>query len=219
MATSSTLNLNQPVQGLWVKTSTKDTEPDAKARAQLQERKIARLQKMAKDLDGEIQKTREESYNLGFEDGLAAEKEKHEQALEAHARQVQDLAQRLETGVGQALELMEEPLLRMSFNIAEKILRAPLPDELRTQSIKTSLSTFLKEVLHATSVTVYVAPADMEIFQAPDVGEQLDYPTPEKLRFVADAKLVPGECSVETPEHVIDGRYDIQLAKLAKDLA
>ncbi len=218
MMVATVFKLGKPVDGFWDPGKAGDREAGPEDIIELKDREIARLNRQLKALEGEIQKTREQAYTLGFEDGLVAEREKHKQALETHARQIQDLSIRLESEVGQALKLMEEPLLRMSFNIAEKILRAPLPTDFREQALTAAVKAFLKEVLHADSIVVRVAPENFDLFRKEDVGEQLDYPTPERLRFVADSNLQPGECQVETPEHLIEGNYSSQLANLAREL-
>ncbi len=218
MMASTVFRLGKPVHGFWnpVKAGAPHVEPEDII--VLKDRKIARLNRQLKEFEGEIQKTREQAYTQGFEDGLVAEREKHRQALETNARQIQDLSTRLESEVGQALKLIEEPLLRMSFNIAEKILRAPLPTDFREQALIAAVKAFLKEVLHADSIVVRVARENFDLFRKEEVEEQLDYPTPERLRFVVDDNLQPGECQVETPEHLIEGNYSSQLANLAREL-
>ena len=218
MMAATVIKLGKPVYGFWDPGMAGEGEPEPEDKIKMKDREIARLIRQLETLEGEIQKTREQAYTQGFEDGLVAEREKHKQALEANARQIQDLSTRLESEVGQALKLMEEPLLRMSFNIAEKILRAPLPADFREQALTAAVKAFLKEVLHADSIVIRVARENFDLFQKEDIGEQLDYPTPERLRFVADSNLKPGECQVETPEHLIEGSYSTQLANLAREL-
>ena len=218
MMASTVIKLGKPVYGFWDPGMAGEGEPEPEDKIKMKDREVAQLNRKMEALEGEIQKTREQAYTQGFEDGLVAEREKHKQALEANARQIQDLSTRLESEVGQALKLMEEPLLRMSFNIAEKILRAPLPEDFREQSLTAAVKAFLKEVLHADSIVVRVAQENFDLFQKEDIGEQLDYPTPERLRFVADSNLQPGECLVGTPEHLIEGSYSTQLANLAREL-
>ena len=174
------------------------------------------LHSQIEHLEGELQSAREQSYNLGFKDGVSAEREKHIQALEAHAQQFRELAERLEQEFDQALTTLEEPLLRMSFRISEKILNAPLPDELRDESLTATILSFLREVLHEGSVVIHVAPASLALLQSDAVSEKFKQSFPGKLRFVADDNLRPGECQVETQEHIIDGSYANQL-KILED--
>ncbi|MEE9464324.1 MAG: FliH/SctL family protein [Candidatus Neomarinimicrobiota bacterium] len=218
MMEDTVIRLSKAVHGFWSPRKVQGEDIKPEDILDMKNREITQLNRKIKNLEGEIQKTREQSYTLGFDDGLNAEREKHREALEAHARQLQDLSANLETEVGQTLKLMEEPLLRMSFNIAEKILRGPLPAEYREKALTSTIIAFLHEVLHAGSVVVRVARENFEMFQKEDIGEQLDYPTPERLRFVIDENLQPGECQVETPEHLIEGNYSTQLANLAQEL-
>lgn len=176
------------------------------------------LQSRVDHLEKELQEAREQSYNLGFQDGLAAEREQHRQKLEAHARQFRELAERLEKEFDQALTRMEEPLLRMSFHISEKILTAPLPEAFRNEALVGTIQSFLKEVLHEGSVVIHVSPENLSLVQSEEMSEKLKQSFPGRIRFVADDSLDPGECLVETPEHIIDGRYQNQLTILESKL-
>lgn len=169
-------------------------------------------------LEEELQKAREESFNLGFQDGLRAEQEQQKQKLEAYAQQFSDLAIRLEAEFGQVLSDMEEPLLRMSFEIAEKVLRLTIPDKLKSKGLLATLQEFFKEVLHAQSVVIRVSPENFEWVQSPKVTESLEQSFPGSLKFVSDPLLAAGECIVETAEHVIDGTFKHQLENLERNL-
>lgn len=193
---------------------------------ELRERKVTEqeanqllmLQSRVEHLERELQEAREQSYNLGFQDGLAAEREQHSKELEAHSHQFRELAERLEREFDQALTNMEEPLLRMSFHISEKILTAPLPETIRRGALVGTIQSFLKEVLHEGSVVIHVSPENLAFVQSEEMSEKLRQSFPGRIRFVADDSLAAGECLVETPEHIIDGRYSNQLAILESEL-
>ena len=186
-------------------------ESQETASATVEYDQIDMLHSQIEQLEGELHTARDQAYNLGFKDGVAAEREKHNQALETHAQQFRELAQRLEQEFDQALTTLEEPLLRMSFRISEKILNAPLPDELRDESLTATIQSFLREVLHEGSVVIHVAADSLALLQSDAVHEKFKQTFPGKLRFVADDNLRPGECQVETREHIIDGSYANQL--------
>ena len=176
------------------------------------------LQSRVEHLERELQEAREQSYNLGFQDGLSGEREKHGKELKAHAQQFRELAERLEKEFDQALTNMEEPLLRMSFHISEKILTVPLPESIRHGALAGTIQSFLKEVLHEGSVVIHVSPEDLAFVQSEEMSEKLRQSFPGRIRFVADESLTAGECLVETPEHIIDGRYRTRLAILESKL-
>ena len=169
-------------------------------------------------LEVELQSAREESFNQGFQDGLAAEREQHKQKIEAYAQQFSDLSGRLQAEFSEVLKSMEEPLLRMSFDIAEKILKITIPEDLKTEGLMETLHSFLKEVLHAESVVIRVSPENFELVQSEETKKSLEQSFPGAMKFVSDSLLGPGECLVETQEHVIDGTYDHQLENLERNL-
>ena len=225
MSTTSVIKLRRPVSGfvgLGEHYKAERKEAVAKRRRNEVTEQVANrllmLQSRVDHLEQELQEAREQSYNLGFQDGLAAEREQHKQKLEAHARQFRELAERLEKEFDQALTRMEEPLLRMSFHISEKILTVPLPESIRHGALAGTIQSFLKEVLHEGSVVIHVSPEDLAFVQSEEMSEKLRQSFPGRIRFVADEGLTAGECLVETPEHIIDGRYRTRLAILESKL-
>ena len=196
-----------------------DAEAAAGLTAELEIAESEVLQDQIKQLEEDLQQAREQSYNVGFRDGLAAEQEKHSQQLEVHGFQFQELGQRLEKEFSEQLAQLEEPITRMSFQIAEKILTSSLPDTVREGALLGTIRTFLKEVLHAGDVVIHVSPENLVLVQTKKVTKGLAETFPGKIRFVADDSLVPGECLVETPEHLIDGRYRHQLDLLESGLS
>ncbi|UCD36924.1 MAG: hypothetical protein JSW54_08780 [Fidelibacterota bacterium] len=225
MSIASIIKLKHPLSGLsWAGEQVEIPEkvlPAAHPKEEFQEEEnegLLMLQSRVDQLERELQEAREQSYNLGFQDGLAAEKEQHKQKLEAHAQQFNTLAERLEEEFDQVLVRMEEPLLRMSFHISEKILTMPLPDSVRNEALTGTILSFLREVLHEGGVVIHVSPANLGLIQSEEVAGKLKQSYPGRIRFVADDSLGPGECLVETPEHIIDGRYENQLAILESKL-
>lgn len=179
---------------------------------------ILRLQSQIEQLGMELQQAREQSYNMGFQDGLAAEAQRHRQELETHAAEFRELGENLEQEFTGILTKQEQSLTSMSFHIAEKILTRALPDEVRNEALVNTVQSFLKDVLHADHVVIHVSPEQLHLVQSEEVTQELAESFPGRIQFVADRSLVPGECMVETPEHLIDGRYEAQLATLEEQL-
>ena len=172
------------------------------------------LQSRIEQLEKELQAAREDAYNLGFQDGMAAEQKRHQEELTEHASRINDLAENLEREFSQLLDKLEGPLLNMSFQIAERILTIPLPDDVRQDALVGTIRSFLGEVLHEGSVVIHVSSDNLALIQSKEASQELEQSFPGKIRFVANSNLGPGECMVETPEHIIDGRYKTQLAIL-----
>lgn len=192
--------------------------PEPEDQLIIQERQVNALNRRIQELEEEIPKTREESYQLGFQDGLATERDQHNQNLEAHRQRLQNLAVDLGNKVDQTLVLLEEPLLDMSFNIARKLIGVDLDEETLGRNIVENVKTCVQQVLHADSVEVRLAPEDVALFQADDLGDLLEHPDVSILRFIPDQSLKRGECVIQTPDHLIDGRYEHQLEQLQEQL-
>lgn len=176
---------------------------------------IGDLEDKIKALSDEILLEREKSYNLGFQDGLIAEQKKHEEQLDAHAVRLRDLAGKLEEQFTMAMHQLEEPLLRMSFNISEKIIGIALTDEVKTGALVMKIKEYLDEVIHESSIVVRLNPMDLPLFKEGEMAADVKSAFPGRLKYVADHDLQRGEVMLETPEHVIDGRFQTQLEVLA----
>ncbi len=176
------------------------------------------LEGKIKALGDEILLEREKSYNLGFQDGLVAEQKKHEEQLEAHAVRLRELAGKLEEQFTKAMDHLEEPLLRMSFNISEKIIGIALPDDVKTSALVVKIREYLDEVIHESSVVIHLNPTDLPLFTEGEMAADVESAFPGRLKYVADHDLAKGEIILETPEHVIDGRYQTQLDVLASKI-
>ena len=217
---TGTIKLNRAIAGFHLPGDLGETGPadggDQLAREQ--EQKTNTLHARIEQLEIELQSAREESFDAGFQDGLEAEREKHKQNIEAYAQQFGDLGVRLEGEFSQALSILEEPLLRISFEIAEKILRKAIPEKLKKEGLIKTLSEFLSEVLHAERVVIKVSPDNLKWIHSKKVTEELENSFPGNMKFVSDPALGEGECLVETPEHVIDGGYRQQLENLEINL-
>ncbi len=68
------------------------------------------------------------------------------------------------------------------------------------------------------NVAVRLAPDDVALFQTDDLGDQLEHPNVSVLRFIPDPNLKRGECVIQTPDHLIDERYEHQLEQLREQL-
>lgn len=217
---TATIKLIRPITGFHLPGDLDETDPASLAHrlAKDRERETDTLQARIEQLELELQSAREESFNAGFQDGLEAEREKHKQNVETYAQQFGDLAVRLEGEFSQALSILEEPLLRISFDIAEKILRTAIPEKLKKEGLIKTLSEFLSEVLHAERVVIKVSPGNFKWIHSKKVIEELENSFPGNMKFVSDSALGEGECLVETPEHVIDGGYRQQLENLEINL-
>ena len=212
----ATLKLAKPVAGFRLPGDSADIEPEELLDqiSRQRERQFSSLQVRIEQLEMELQSAREESFNVGFQDGLEAEREKHKTRIEAYAQQFGVLAIRLDEEFSQALSDMEEPLLRMSFDLAEKILHKSIPEKLKKEGLTVTLKEFLSEVLHSDSVVIKVSPENLKWIQSKKVTEELGNSFPGDMKFVSDPGLSEGECLVETPKHVIDGSYRHQLDNL-----
>ena len=180
---------------------------------------IELLKIRTEELEAELQETRETAYKSGFDDGLAAASQQHQEALDSNARDFQSLAAKLRAEFDDLLTRLEEPLMRLAFRVAEKILSAPLPETFKQDSLVSRIQAFLKEVLQEGSVIIHVSPEQLTQLQSKEVAAKVQQTFPGALNYVADGNLRPGECLIETPQHIIEGRYEEQLDILAGNLS
>lgn len=132
-----------------------------------------------------------------------------------------------EAGLGEATELIaaatverekllkeaEPEVVRMVFQIAEKILGEAIDKGAVTDVVRRAMSEAVGE-----RVTVRVHPEDLDRIRAiePELKERLQ--TVKSLSVIADETIEQGGCAVDTEVGTIDAQLSTQLAAIKKSL-
>lgn len=160
----------------------------------------------------ETARAREEGWQAGYAQARA----ETGQQVEA-CREALDLVRSaLHTAWTTALHQMEPMVAHLAFALAEAILEAPLPANLRTLSTQ-QLTTTIEQLALAPPVQVRLHPVDLLRLQEATVIEPLMAAFPD-LQWESNADLKPGEWVVQTPTALVRRLHLELLAYLRQHL-
>lgn len=173
--------------------------------------RIRQLHSRIKILEMELQKAREESFRVGFEEGqkscfVESNKQVDAMRIELQAMEIKYL---------ETIEQIEAPLLELSKRMAKEVLVMDLQNRNDFDQILIErLRKMLYEVVDQHKVIIEVNPNHMKKMDETDISSQLDLPKNMEYNFVGNESLKPGEAKIRTEDYFIDGSYSGQISHL-----
>ncbi len=166
-------------------------------------------------LEEALQKAREESFALGYEEG----KKKGLLLAQEKIDQLSEELKTIEDRYHAALEKMEEPLLELAQKMAERILGQELQhlDDYKTV-VMNQLRQMLPEVIEQNRVIIKVNPEHLKDLTVAELSREFNLPDSMEVSLMADQRLKPGEVFIRTEDYFVDGTYQSQLNHLTKGL-
>jgi flagellar assembly protein FliH len=167
-----------------------------------------------------LREAKEEGFLSGYEDGLAAarkeaqhEEEKQRSAIQA---QFEDFLSQMTGQREQTNEQMEQNILVLSLEIAEKIVQIELKknDTVYTELIKEAV----QRLNSKERFVIRVNQQEYDRFFAEGSGWLERAVQCAPFRIVADAKITPGGCALESQSGVVRSSVDAQLKKISQAL-
>ena len=200
------------------------------------ERYLEQIRQQARGILTEAQQQAEqeraEAQKNGYQSGRQQGLEKAEEEIEQRSRQKaeQMVAERLgplQQSLDQGLELLERErteclarwegqLVHLSLAVAEKTIRAKLPEY--PETIVTIIQEMMQLVIGQTNLKLYLNDEDHR-----RLGESFDR-LQATLNRTAQAEILthpdlkPGDCLLETSQGSLDGRIETQLARISEEL-
>lgn len=173
------------------------------------------LSDKVKVLEEELQRTREESFQAGYQEG------RERGVLEAK-KQIDDfkiLIKSFEDQYSKALAKMETPLLTLSKKMAEKVVGIDLDSSAELDSILMErLKKLLYEMIDQVKLVVVVNPVHLEWLDSPGIDQELNVPKNMEISFVGDENLKPGECIINTEDYHLNETYAVKLDRIEQQL-
>ncbi len=184
-------------------------------RFQAKEDTIQSLKNRLHMLEEALQKAREESFTLGYEEG----KKKGLLLAQEKINRLSEELKSIEDRYNAALEKMEEPLLEVAQKMAERILGQELQHlkDYKTV-IMNQLRRMLPEVIEQNKVLIKVNPEHLKDLTVPELSREFNLPDNMDVNLMADQRLQPGEVFIRTEDYFVDGTYKSQLNNLTKGL-
>lgn len=168
-----------------------------------------------KMLEEELQRTREESFQAGYQEGK-------EQGINEAKKQINDLRSLVTSfkeEYASSISKLETPLLKLAKKMAEKVIGIDLDSTAELDSLLMErLKKLLYEVMDQGKVMIIVNPVHLEWLESPGIEKELNTPKTMEISFIGDQKLSPGECIINTEEFHIDETYASKLERLEQNL-
>lgn len=202
------------------------------------DRKSAELDRREQNLGRE---NSDEGWDQGYQDGLAAGREDgyaegkekaqaawqsdfekmREEKLrdwsEANLPTLRELVKGLSGARGALIEFWEKNILQVAAGIAHQTVARELP------KMKDLPNSLLREALEltigCTSVKVRMNPDDLERLRAPAEALLKEFSQITSAEMIADVRIKPGGCEVETSLGVIDQQLESRLKRIVEELS
>lgn len=177
--------------------------------------RIKQLNGRIKILEMELQKSREESFKVGFEEGQRSNFKEANKKVEAMHIEIQGM----EIKYLETIEQIEAPLLELSKRIAREVLNLELENrEDHDKILFERLRKMLYEVVDQNKVIIETNPEHLELLNKSNLAAELNLPSKMEMSFIANKDLQKGEARIQTEDFFIDGSFDEQIAQMHDQL-
>lgn len=170
-------------------------------------------------LENALQTSREESFQVGYEEGKEAGLFEMRHKLDDLAEESKALVSSLQNEYDKALIRMEAPLVKLSIRIAERILGSELmKEESMIEFLSGKVKDMLKDIKGQSRITIHVNPDRLAWVSDENITADLNISTGGAVNFVGDDHLLPGECLLETDQFIVDNTFRHQLEMLEQQM-
>ena len=168
-------------------------------------------------LEKALEQTRENAFQAGYEEGRNSSLNDMKSRIKELSSDFTQMVQGLDKQYKILFNLQEKTLLSLSLRIAEKILHEELSHKKEiTEYLAKMLKKILMEMMEQKKITVSLNPDWLKEFNRDEFMAHIDLPLHDKIQYIDDDKLRPGECLVESEDFFIDATLDHQF-KLMKN--
>lgn len=178
-------------------------------------RKIKRLEDQVRNLEKELQNSREDSFQAGYDEGKQRTLQEAQNQVEAAQHEMKQL----EVRFSETIEQMERPLLELAKAMAKEVIQQEITLNSETDTILIErLRKFLNEIIEQNNIIIKVNPQQISTLKSKDIIEKLGLSEKKDVRIVGNEKLEPGEVQIETEDYFIDGSFDNHADKIRNEL-
>ncbi len=156
-------------------------------------------------------------YDEGYKLGLKDIKEELIKENEVKINEIYSMLTAIENKKQSIISKYESELLKISLNIAEKIMRQKI--ELKDNSLGKIIESVIKDYKNVEWVKIYVSNRDeVKMIEADktliDEIEKISH----DIKVEVKKDLTHGSCIIETPDSIVDASIDTQLSNLKEIL-
>ncbi|MCL5264142.1 MAG: FliH/SctL family protein [Chloroflexi bacterium] len=152
---------------------------------------------------------REEGYQKGYVDGLAAARTN----VLDDVRRIGELARNVAVDMSWILSTSEEAVVELALSIAEKVVHKRLAED--RSLVVSMVNGALQYVDIMDVIRVRVNPEDLEILRSYWEEGQIGAPG-KNIELASDPSVQVGGCIIETNSSVVDAQIETRLAEIEK---
>ena len=169
-------------------------------------------------LESEIQKTREEAYQEGFTACKRSMKTENDAEIQTKIKVLDAFKNNLEVEIKNSLANIHQPIMNISSKIAEKILESELKSsEKIIKTIQLKLDNYCNELANQSTINIKVHPDYIKLLQDKELN--IDSIEPQIINLTPDESLKPGECIIESDDHIIDAKFQTQISHIINQIS
>ncbi len=173
--------------------------------------RLKALNDRIKILEMELQKAREESFRVGYEEGQKSVLSEAQKRVDTMKIEMQSM----ELKYLEAIEKVEGPLLALSKKMASMVLGMDLNlTENADQVLFERLRKMMYEVIDQNKVIIQVNPEQLADINPDQLAQELNLPPKMQLSFLGKDTLKKGEAVLETEDFHVDGTFAGQVEQL-----
>ena len=177
------------------------------------------LKKKNSILESSLQNAREEAFLTGIEEGKEQLRHEMEDELKIELENLKKAIDKILVDFSNNFDKISNHVLILSKNIAKQILKNELKNEDQyNQLLLDQIEKILHELLDQEIITINVCPQQMQCILNADIEKEFNIPDKIKIKFCEDRNLEPGECSLESSNLVVEGKFDSQLDLIESQL-
>jgi len=181
--------------------------------------KVIILEKQINELESALQSAREEAFQAGFDEGKETAQMESKKELKKISDEFGSTIQSLRVQYDQALERIDQPLLKLAMKIAEKIIGIELHKTNKcNEFLVGQIKQYLKVAVDQNKISIYMNPKQIDYISKVETLKELRSASKASVGFVGDNKLKPGECILETENFIVEGVWARQLDILEKQI-
>ena len=170
-------------------------------------------------LEKALEQTREDAFQAGYEEGRNSSLNDMESRIKELSSDFTQMVLGLDDQYKKLFNFHEKILLKLSLRIAEKILCEEFCHKKEvTKFLAKMLKKILMKMMEQKKITVFLNPDWLKELNRDEFMDHIELPLHQKIQFVENDKLNPGECLVESEDYIIDTTLNHQLKLIENHL-
>lgn len=156
------------------------------------------------------------AFEQGYQDGQREGRSKAEEAAKEIRETAVDVLCQAEENRRRILESMEESIINLSREIAEKLLTAQIT--LEPEVVCSVARESLRMLAGRLQVVIYINPAELELYERKKEELIAILPKRAEMQIIADPTIQPGGCRIDTENGQVDATIEARRKALMNAL-